>query len=129
MPRSFASSLRSSCLHWPAVLLACVLSVLAPFGASTVVQLLEGSEDTAQEGHRLSERDSIEDEEDLYRPRVEDDSWQIDRKHATPLLCCCVPDQPAVTLTHLQACRAAPHHHGPGCEHAYRNGSGGPLLC
>ena len=29
---SFAATVRSTCLRWPAVLLGCVLSVLAPFG-------------------------------------------------------------------------------------------------
>jgi hypothetical protein len=129
MLRSFATSERSTCLRWPAVLLGCVLSVLAPFGESTIVQLIEGGLAHSQSVRTLSEGDSIEDEEDLYRPRLEDDSWRIERKHAASLLCCFCVDQPDSFLTHLQARRAAPHHHGPGCEHAYRNGSGGPLLC
>jgi hypothetical protein len=125
---SFAATVRSTCLRWPAVLLGCVLSVLAPFGESTVVQLIEGGSALSQTCPTMSERDTIEDEEDLYKPKAEDDSWRIDRKHATPLLCCVVADQPDAFLTHLQARRAAAHHHGPGCEHAYRNGCGGPML-
>jgi len=116
--------------HWPAVLVSCLLSVLAPFAESTVVQLLTSVSPPSTAEQMLSEEeDSIEDEEDLYRVRGPNDSWRAERQQADFPIIDATPDSPDPSLTPFFARRASAYHRGPGCEHAYRNGRGGPLLC
>jgi len=113
--------------HWPAVLLCCLLSVLAPFAESTVLQVIEAS--ASQTGDELSERDDLEDEEDLIRVRDLNDSWRAERQQAFFLSWEIFSTSPDPRLTPFSARRSQPHHSGPGSEHAYRNGFGGPLHC
>jgi hypothetical protein len=128
MPASSAACVRLSRPRWAAVLLGCLLSVLAPFAESTAVQVLEGVAPPADES-MSDEEDSVDDEEDLYRGRGPDDSWQAERRQADFPLFYDAPDSPDPRLRPFSARRAAAYHRGPGCEHAYRNGSGTPLLC
>ena len=130
MPVSSADHLQTSRPHWAAVLLCCVLSISAPFAESTVVQVLSGVSPSPPVGPTMSEEeDDVEDEEDLYRVRGLNDSWQAERRLADFPIFCIAPESPDPRLTPFWARRASPYHRGPGCEHAYRNGNGGPLLC
>jgi hypothetical protein len=129
MPGDFANTLRWACLRWPAVLLACVLSVLAPFAESAVVRAIEGSPALSLGGASITETDDVEDEEDLYRPSSREDAWRTEHRLAAHLFAGFADDCSASCHLPLPQHRAAPDHNASGGEHAYRNGCGGPLLC
>lgn len=116
-------------LHGLAVVLCCLLSVLAPFSEGTVVQWLDATSPAEGTASTLSEDDSIEDEEDVISGRARGDTCRSHRKRqsAVPLclrvcLAACCPSPPPFRA-------AAPDHLAPLSERARHNGWGGPLLC
>jgi hypothetical protein len=104
--------------------------MLVAFGESSILRLIEGVPPVFQPGRALIElEDSPEGRDDLFRVRGLNDSWRAERRQPASAHFCFLTDLPDPRLTPFQARLAPPHHHGPGCEHAYRNGCGGPLLC